>query len=104
MKIKPSRRKVFAMFATAVFTSGIGCVGPVVRLIIKLPWDKITSVIVNALNGMVIIKGLVGGQEVETTQSLSSNQQSEVKNGSSVQVSADLNGGKKDDVSATIQR
>jgi hypothetical protein len=95
-----SRRVALGIMLGSILTGIPGC--RAAPILIKLPWDRIVSVVLNIASLAVIVKGLLDGSEKEQEVQLSREQIQRLQNGEEVEV--ELKDGSKQRIRPTLPR
>jgi Mn2+/Fe2+ NRAMP family transporter len=85
--------------------SGCGAAAPAGRVVLeglkRVPWDKVSTIVVNVLTGIAVVIGLVDGKEVKAEVSLTKAELEEIKKGYWVVV--EVKDGSKDTVKPKVE-
>lgn len=97
-----SRRAALVGLAAGATAALPGCdPSGALKLLISLPWDKITTCVVNLLTGTLAVIGFVNGKQVQSNVPLTPEQVEQLRKGAKVQ--ADLNGGKSETLTPQVK-
>jgi len=102
-----TRRQIAVLAAGLVGAglSGCGAVAPAAKVVIealkRVPWDKVSTIVVNLITGTAALIGIVDGKEVKAEVSLTPEEIEKIKKGESVEV--EVKNGSKETIKPEIK-
>jgi hypothetical protein len=76
----------------------------VVSFLLKLPWDKIATVVVSLITGYITVKGYLDGKEVSYERRLTDDEKKQLIEGAAAKATIQLKEGKEETVQPAIAK